>query len=244
MNPFAGFSIDDLIQIVVLFLIVGAPILRAIYKTLIKPVKKAVEQQARSANPPPQLEDFLNEVRRERESGQSERNPTAQGTPESYEPWEDVQQAPPLVRTPAKPAERPESPAFRTAPPAPASKEPTTPTFGAPETARQDPLLRRLEGRKLSDVADRRLHSGIDERELATSLKDRHLQDRLSQQLATKFGRLRRARTSVSKGIPGLPEGVGLREAMLIQAIFGPPRARQPLSGGWTVTGAGRSKRR
>ena len=229
--PFDGFAIEDLIQIVVLFLFIGAPILRAIYNALVKPVKKAVERQARSSNPPPQLQNFLDEVRRERESRQTERSPQAKRAPEGYEPWEDVEQAPARVQAPPQPrrARQPSS-----APTAPAAPEPS-----APE-AEPQMLSKRLESRELSNVADRHIHSGLEERELAASLKDRHLQDRLSEKLEARFGRARRSRASVSRGIPGLPEGVGLREAMLIQAIFGPPRARQPLRPGRTVTGAGR----
>lgn len=231
MNPFDGFALEDLIQFLVLILFIGAPIVRAIYGTFVKPVKKAGQRQGRPERAPPQLKDFLKEVRREREARQGKVKPAA---PEGFEQWEEVPEPPrpePRPEPRAEPRPQPQHRPAARVDVAPARQRPAAgvpvPTSGAEEAARRNPLSRRLEEREISGVADRHIHSHLEDRELDANLEDRHLQDRLSRQLDAKFGQVKRRRNANSKDIPGFPKGVGIREAMLLQAILQPPPSRR-----------------
>jgi hypothetical protein len=106
--------------------------------------------------------------------------------------------------------------------------EEAPPAGGEPEKRRR-PLARELDEREISQVSARHIRSTVAARHLAPQVEERHLESQLPQALAEKFGSARSPEAGASgAALPGLPPGVGLREAVVLQTIFGSPRSKGP----------------
>jgi len=252
-NPFDNFNFDDLFRILIVVVFIGGGIVRTLYNAFFKrarPPGRPAGGEGRPAGgegrpaggegPPPVLQEFLDEFRRQRDKVPEGPKPAD----EAAAPREAVPKRPraePLEQAPARrrvePWERDLEKARRRREQQPAqaaAPEQRQPEAPDREPAPKAPATRRslaveLESKRLSKVEDRRIESRVEAQMLRGRVEDRHLETDIGNHLAAKFGPTLRAepRARTSARLPGMPAGVGLREAMLLKAMLGPPVSQQ-----------------
>lgn len=244
-NPFDNFNFDDLFRILIVVIFIGGGIVRTLYSAFFKrarpPGRPAGDGGGGKGGPPPVLQEFLDELRRQRDKvpeGPKPADAAAAAPGEAIPkrpPAEPLEQAP--ARRRVEPWERDLEKARRRGAQRPAQA--AGPKQRPPEApdrkpAPKQPAARRslaveLESKKLSRVEDRRFESRVEGQMLRGGVEERHLETRIGNDVAAKFGPTLRAgsRTQTSARLPGMPAGVGLREAMLLKAMLDPPVSQQ-----------------
>ncbi len=232
MDPLMDF--DDLIQILFVAVLFGIPILRWIFRSLIK---SAVKRPAGHKDGPPAkgLRQFLDEIRREEAGGGA---PARQAAPvERAEElvWEEVDEA----EAPQPAVQRGERSSFDEK--REQWKQETERRRAARKRQRLERARRRqaeLEPeravaeepppREWTSVAERHLDSKLDERHIGSDLDDRHLQSKLAGRHLGR--RTRRKVASGSRGrtpeIIGALRGLTVKDLILAEVILGKPQSK------------------
>lgn len=233
-------DISDLVRILVVAALFGIPVVRWIFRTLIK---SAMKRPAEHKGGPPAkgLREFLDEIRQEEAGGGG---PPARQAAAPMEPaeelvWEEVEEVE-APRPAVQPRERSTFDEKREQ-----WKRETERRRAARKRQRLERARRRqgeLEPKRAAageeeqqpqewtSVAERHLDSKLDERHVGSGLDDRHLESRLA---ARHRGRLapsksksagRRAR---SGELSRVLQGLTVKDLILAEVILGKPRSKK-----------------
>ena len=228
-DPF--FNLDDWYQIVLLLIVFGGWILRAIFQAFGKATGRRPAQPNRpEAAPGKGLREFLQEIRdeaeRQQRGGRQAQEVVAQEQERAGEEdlqWEQVADEA-GEREAALAARREEL--RRRAEERRQSRE-------ADEAQRRQEAA--LEQEELQTVADRRIDSALTDRHVESKVAGRSLESQLAERhlpaLRSRFARRRSGggrSSDVERTLPGALDGLNMQQLILAQVILGPPKSKNP----------------
>jgi hypothetical protein len=252
-NPF-NMDWEAVLQVLAIIFLIGLALLRALWRAFARPLRPAPEQeQPAEDSMPTELRRMLDQIRRQAKGGAGqgagageaaagEAAPVPAPVPANVAPvpghgagaGADPIPAPvpradePVFGAPSRPRAGRRS-AERAARRAERREAGEAVEAGERERKRARRLARELEEREISSVAGRHLESRVEGRRVGGGLEDRHIESRVVRDLEAKYGKTTAPLAGRPRALrlPGMPAGVGLREAVVLQVLLGPPAAKR-----------------